>query len=174
VTFTVGSAGAWSDDTTYSTAALKLYAYTGSDGTRRYLPTYTAIIALNQGVPQSISFDEGCVFCGSLSPQCVSSGVAVDAAHPVPSYETNCYMSESECTPTPGLNGTAADSNSCDLTLYVVWTGSDADGTMTTSSSRRFSRFLSFSAQLPQLWSSVTNLGSNLVTRLGPQNQYAG
>ena len=158
VTFAVSSLRASSTNTTYAPAAFKVFAFTANGG-RQYIPTYTAIIHATGGVPDLIEFDEGCYFCGSLSPTCVPSGSAVDATHPAPSYQNNCCMPEPQCA---AVNGT----NTCDLKIFVVWTGTDASGLFFTSAGERFSRYASFSLQLQNMWSAVTSVSSDAASRL--------
>ena len=167
VTFSVASIQASSVNTSISTAAYKRYAFTDS-GERRFITTYTAIIHVTSGVVDSIEFDEGCMLCGSLSPQCVGSGLAVDALHPVPDYQTNCYVPDSGCATLLGAGASTA--NSCDLKVFVVWTGTDAAGVFLTSANNRFSRYASFSLQLQNMWNSVSNVGSDVVGRLVNNN----
>lgn len=51
-----------------------------------------------------------------------------------------CFIPAEECIAEGNAN-TGETENPCDLKLYVVWTGTDANGNYLTSSSKRFSAF---------------------------------
>ena len=54
----------------------------------------------------------------------------------ISSPSKGCYYSEEECNKIHKENKT-----DCDVTLYVVWTGTDKDGRSFQSSGKRFSAF---------------------------------
>jgi len=97
-------------------------------------PHLTAIIDVGSGKVKGVTWDDACVFCGgnecdpityNYEGQLQSSS---DAGQPI----GGCPLTVEEC---------ARDTAACDLTLYVVWTGSDSDGHSFQSSASRFSMF---------------------------------
>jgi hypothetical protein len=106
---------------------------------RRIFPYLTAIIDADQGEVTGITWDDACVFCGSDQCQPIMfnyNGEAVtssQAGQPV----GGCYVSQEECE-TALATGVATN---CDLTLYVVWTGTDKNGVAFQSAASRFSNF---------------------------------
>lgn len=98
-------------------------------------PYLTAIINVQDGVVRGISWDDACVFCGSN--RCVENTYDFSGQQAFPREPTTgCYLTKQECSDIHSKGG-----NTCDLTLYVVWTGTDANGNYFTSSSKRFSAF---------------------------------
>lgn len=84
---------------------------------------------------RGISWDNACIFCREA--RCIENtynfaGVIQDLKEPT----GGCYFTKDECDKIKEKNGTQ-----CDLNLYVVWTGTDKDGTLLTSSNMRFSLF---------------------------------
>ena len=118
------------------------------------IPLYTVIIGLSKGVVSTITYDDGCFFCASNGVDCVNT--AVDTVRKTLVNDTsdliNCRKSVDYCYPaaTATLNATSTDTNytgvvlpesPCDFKLFIVWTGTDADGQYLTSAGKRFSRF---------------------------------
>lgn len=104
-------------------------------------PHLTAIINVDDGVVTGITWDDACIFCGGLECDEITydyNGVLQDrdsAEQPT----GGCGMTLQECN--TKLSGTGNEGQACDLTLYVVWTGSDKDGRALLSSANRFSAF---------------------------------
>eukprot|EP00753_Platysulcus_tardus_P016467 PLAT5741.1.p1 GENE.PLAT5741.1~~PLAT5741.1.p1 ORF type:complete len:210 (+),score=50.46 PLAT5741.1:56-685(+) len=83
----------------------------------------TAIVTVDKGTVINVSWDNGCYACDADVPsQCVAG--------------LDC-----------GGNANQCDKGSCDPRVYVVWSGTDADGNFFTSSRLRFSRFQSYSVR---------------------------
>eukprot|EP00980_Cylindrotheca_fusiformis_P015056 scaffold4157_cov136-Cylindrotheca_fusiformis.AAC.6 len=99
--------------------------------TANVFPELTAIIDVEDGVVQAISWDDGCLFC--KDSECSKNtfgfnGQEADIGAPVGS----CGTARTACD---------VDSPECDLKLHVVWTGTDVDGDPFLSSAYRFSAF---------------------------------
>ena len=98
----------------------------------------TAIINVNHGVVQYITWDDACLWCNKN--QCEEN-----------TYDFNGNLGDQSMfqQPTKGCPWNAVDcatamSNNqtdCDLLLYVVWTGTDANKKPFLSSAYRFSQF---------------------------------
>ena len=137
----------------------------------------TAIISLNQGVVDGITWDDGCFFCASNGASCAAGGLNADTMLPIDpgsgivscftDYAT-CYSSGSTATATPSPspgNTTAAPASPCDLQVFVVWSGTDSNGNYLTSQNKRFSRFRQFStASLVQSAINIGTAGLNAIT----------
>ena len=114
---------------------LRLYhEFSPSSGAGKIFPHLTAIIDVEHGRVRGVTWDDACGFCGG--GEC--TGVTYDY-NGVPQTRSSagqavggCPSSEDEC---------AANPESCDLLLYVVWTGTDADGHSFQSAANRFSNF---------------------------------
>lgn len=91
-----------------------------SDG--RVFTVHLAVITVMAGVVTSIDFDEGCNLCDMSD--CTSIGTT-----------SACSTTAGDCLPLPSGSG-----NTCDLTLFLAWTGTDAAGTPFESASLAFSR----------------------------------
>ena len=107
---------------------------------RRVFPYLTAIIEVDQGRVQGITWDDACVFCGG-------GGECQEITY---DYNGNRQTQDSSGQPTQGCSFEqekecnsflATGDTRCDITLYVVWTGSDANGKAFQSSANRFSQF---------------------------------
>ena len=91
------------------------------------------------GVVQGITWDDACVFCGRRQCDEITydfngnPGTQADYAQPT----RGCYITEQECNRLHFEEGRT----DCDLTLYVVWTGSDSSGNSFLSAANRFSKF---------------------------------
>ena len=102
--------------------------------------TLTAVIKMDHGAVESISWDDGCHRC--LSSSCGDNTVVKrdgvltlirpdDEEYGAYAGE-NCYTSAAKCTKTPGT---------CDFQLFVVWSGTDSRGQVLQSTNLRISRF---------------------------------
>jgi hypothetical protein len=84
----------------------------------------------------------------------------------------SCAVQESECVAQPSEANPQA--NTCDLKLFVVWTGTDTGGNYFLSASRRFSRFRMYGGGLGYVWERVKRTASDVVNRLSPDSQING
>lgn len=96
----------------------------------------TAIVTVDIGDITGITWDEGCTFCTDAT--CAPNTYDF-AGELYPAGPKACYLDDTECA-----NG-ASVSEVCPLSVYVVWTGTDADGDYLTSSEMRFSNFKGYS-----------------------------
>ncbi|CAM9927496.1 unnamed protein product [Ascophyllum nodosum] len=98
-------------------------------------PLHTAIIAVHKGEVTGISWDDGCHFCSSSDCQENTydySGELAEESGP------DCYWPDESCNEA----GTESNVSSlCQLTVYVVWSGTDSKGNYFTSSSKRLSMY---------------------------------
>ena len=111
------------------------------DTTRdRVYPFLTAIIDVNGGVVRGITWDDACVFCGGT--ECVENTYDYNGTPQNQSSAgqntRSCFVSTEDCN---ALLSSNSSSTVCDLTLYTVWTGTDANGIALQSQSYRFSAF---------------------------------
>mmetsp|Transcript_23239 Transcript_23239/g.33998 ORF Transcript_23239/g.33998 Transcript_23239/m.33998 type:complete len:104 (+) Transcript_23239:444-755(+) len=75
----------------------------------------------------------------SSVPMNVAQRTHMGLMHRVPDWVNppkDATLQKNECDEIQAQGG-----NECDLTLYVVWTGTDVNGSYLTSSSNRFSAF---------------------------------
>jgi hypothetical protein len=104
----------------------------------RIYPFLTIIVDAIDGKVQGMAWDDACVFCGKQ--RCLenmynfngNSSVELGVTQP----GKGCYLAVEECNLIADAGGT-----DCDLTLYVVWTGTDVNGDVFSSSPNRFSAF---------------------------------
>jgi len=84
---------------------------------------------VSRGTMTGIDWDDGCFNCDSS--QCINQTCGVD--------ESYCYEVDS--------NGNVINNGptTCDLQVYVGWSGSDVNGNIFTSNSKRLSAFRSYS-----------------------------
>ena len=129
-------------------------------------PIFTVILTLDNGVVQSVAFDEGCFFCAENTPQCDYSALHANFSQTIfdPTLK-GCRLEQSACYPASFSGASLADNNAtnatnatlvppgnatvpaadaCDLRVYVVWTGTDARGNGLMSANKRFSRYRQF------------------------------
>jgi len=98
-------------------------------------PHLTAIVDVRDGVVQGIAWDDACVFCDAN--RCQENTYAFDGDQVTLEEPTKgCYYTKEECDVIHSQGG-----YDCDLTLHVVWTGTDANGNFLTSSNKRYSAF---------------------------------
>ena len=110
--------------------------YYGPSG--KIYPFLTAIINVNQGVVQGITWDDACVFCSK--DECERNtfdfngnmGSESEFQQPV----GGCFVTKEQCD-----TAVQEGRTDCDLVLYVVWSGTDANGNGFQSSANRFSEF---------------------------------
>jgi hypothetical protein len=106
----------------------------------RVYPFLTAIMDVKNGVIQGITWDDACVFCGGT--ECVENTYNYNG---IPQNQSSagqetrsCFISTEDCN---ALLSTNSSSTVCDITLYTVWTGTDANGIALQSQAYRFSAF---------------------------------
>ena len=155
-------------------------------------PIFTAIITLNRGVVSSIAYDEGCFFCAENTPTCDFTALHANFSQPIYDPQLKgCRREQAECYPPAfdagGLvgNGTSTaaanatflapnatdgapvlNASSCDLRVYVVWTGTDSRNNGLMSANKRFSRYRQFNvATAYQSALNAANTGYDLAER---------
>lgn len=84
---------------------------------------------------KGIAWDDACVFCSEANCKPNTYNFAGELQE-LKENTGGCYWTKKECDTIKANNGTE-----CDLNLYVVWTGTDKDGKLLTSSNMRFSLF---------------------------------
>lgn len=108
---------------------------------KRIFPFLTAIMSVDKGIVTSVIWDDACVFCGGLG-ECVENTYNFDGvpqnSSSAEQVTQSCFLTTKDCDEL--LTGDPA-STSCDITLYTVWTGTDADGKALQSQAYRFSAF---------------------------------
>lgn len=113
----------------------------------------TAVITAEKGVIKSIDWDNGCYSCMTCEENSVleEDGNVSLITNKSPYYRAyqgkNCVVKREECD----------NNTNCDLTIYLVWSGSDIDGRVFQSANLRMSRFQSGSIEsivntLPQMY----------------------
>lgn len=96
-------------------------------------PFLTAIIDVKEGKVQGIAWDDACVFCPKDT--CKENIYNYNGEKSENPPNKSCFFTQEEC------NKISKDEPTCDITLYVVWTGTDVDGRAFQSSGYRFSAF---------------------------------
>jgi len=106
--------------------------------TQHLYPYLTAIIDVRDGVVTGIAWDDACIFC--QRSRCAANTYNFDGSaattEQISQPADGCYFTRDECV---ALH--AGGTDDCDLKLYVVWTGTDAQGKVLLSSDSRFSAF---------------------------------
>lgn len=101
-------------------------------------PYLTAIIDVKKGIVQGITWDDACLFCGN--DKCVedtydfNGNLGTQKEYKQPTK--GCYVDQTKCE-----DALKNKKPLCDITVYVVWTGDDANGKAFHSSAFRFSAF---------------------------------
>ena len=84
---------------------------------------------------QGIAWDDACVFCAQN--RCIENTFNFNGNPASLSEPTKgCYLTLEQCDTIHEKGG-----KDCDLTIHVVWTGTDERGKFLTSSNQRFSAF---------------------------------
>jgi hypothetical protein len=120
----------------------------------RIYPYLTAIIDVKDGHVRGITWDDACLFCGRDECDEITYNFNGHAQDQSSSGQPTkgCYEDESVCNEADGKSESL-----CDVTLHVVWTGTDAKGVAFQSAAFRFSQFPAqqvrdrFSHSLPTL-----------------------
>lgn len=104
----------------------------------RVFPYLTAIIDVDKGMVRGVTWDDSCVFCSSdKCPEITYDFNGAQQTQATSGQPTKgCEVTEDECNVLQSEGETL-----CDLTIYVVWTGTDSKGVAFQSSASRFSRF---------------------------------
>eukprot|EP00956_Cyclotella_meneghiniana_P020635 scaffold36680_cov51-Cyclotella_meneghiniana.AAC.4 len=93
--------------------------------TQHLYPYLTAIIDVRDGVVTGIAWDDACIFC--QRSRCAANTYNFDGSaattEQISQPADGCYFTRDECV---ALH--AGGTDDCDLKLYVVWTGTDAQG----------------------------------------------
>jgi len=104
----------------------------------RVYPFLTMIVDAKKGVVQGISWDDSCIFCSKN--KCLENMYNFDGVSSVElgidQPSKGCYFTTEQCNVLVKEGKT-----DCDLTFYVVWTGSDVNNRPFTSAPNRFSAF---------------------------------
>mmetsp|Transcript_8484 Transcript_8484/g.11181 ORF Transcript_8484/g.11181 Transcript_8484/m.11181 type:complete len:263 (-) Transcript_8484:174-962(-) len=97
-------------------------------------PHLTAIVDVSSGNVRGVTWDDGCMFCSSneCTPVIYNYEGELQSKGQAGQPVGGCPLTSAECAVDPTL---------CDLTLYVVWTGTDSDSLTMQSSASRFSMF---------------------------------
>ncbi|DAZ95982.1 TPA: hypothetical protein N0F65_009283 [Lagenidium giganteum] len=122
------SVSSLSNRTTY-----KLYS---SDRGKIY-PFLTAIISVKKGVVQGITWDDGCYFCDPDTCESNLYRAPTNVSSQLYDQGNTCFNQRSQCA---GANATT-----CDITVYVGWTGTDKNGNYLSSAGLRMSQFQKYS-----------------------------
>jgi hypothetical protein len=133
-----------------------------TDGFEKIFPHLTAIVNVVEGVVTGITWDDAGVFCGKSESEPntfdFAGNVATEAEAEQP--VRGCYLDFEECK-----TWHASGRTDCDMLMYIVWTGTDANGKSFLSSGYRFSAFPAqdlgdrFSQNLPELPAIPSLLG---------------
>lgn len=167
-TFSVTSLSAASDDPSMTTSSYKYYTKADAgDGAVRVFPVYAVTVHVELGVPIAVTFDEGCSFCDARTDSCRVNGLPANTSvAALPEDMTSCTMGESECM--PRADSAIPGANTCDLKVFVTWTGTDTKGQFFTSASKRFSRYRAWPIGVQSLWQSIKDTAISAVNRLNP------
>lgn len=130
---------------------------------RKVYPHLTAIIDVKDGNVRGITWDDACVFCSRFACDEITYDFngARQNKDSAEQLTGGCGNEIRECEEKHAAGGT-----DCDIVLYVVWTGTDADGKALLSSASRFSAFPAqeikdrFSQNLPQAVLDAGNSGN--------------
>lgn len=107
---------------------------------KKVYPFLTAIISVDRGNVTGITWDDACVFCGGFKDACQENTYNFNG-QPVTKSQAgqttkSCFYTVEQCDASIKTDPTV-----CDLTLYVVWSGTDAGGKALQSQAYRFSAF---------------------------------
>eukprot|EP00543_Licmophora_paradoxa_P011665 CAMPEP_0202474374 /NCGR_PEP_ID=MMETSP1360-20130828/92352_1 /ASSEMBLY_ACC=CAM_ASM_000848 /TAXON_ID=515479 /ORGANISM="Licmophora paradoxa, Strain CCMP2313" /LENGTH=202 /DNA_ID=CAMNT_0049101499 /DNA_START=512 /DNA_END=1119 /DNA_ORIENTATION=+ len=104
----------------------------------RIYPFLTAVLDVRHGNVVGIAWDDACVFCspGYCEENMYNFQGVPSSVLGVSSPSKGCYFTREQCDEIASNGET-----DCDLTLYVVWTGTDSRGKSFQSSGNRFSQF---------------------------------
>ena len=152
------------------TKAFKVYASEDAKKPTYVYPVLTAVVSVNQGKVAAITWDDGCYFCDGVvqvadgkNPLCQPNMFigAKETLKPLNEEQLeraqvdgggkNCLVygegssSFQESNSNNANQEDCSNEGECDLKVFVVWTGTDANGDYFKSAGLRFSRFQQFS-----------------------------
>lgn len=139
--------------------------YTPTAGGKVY-PYLTAIVDVQKGVVKGITWDDACLFCskGKCEENTYDFNGNLGTQKEYGQPTKGCYIEQPECTAAAAAAAADDAKPICDISVYVVWTGDDADGKALQSSAFRFSAFPEQEIQnritdnLPDIPSGLLNL----------------
>jgi len=104
----------------------------------KIFPYLTAIIDVKDGEVVGITWDDACLFCpvGQCAENTYDYSGKEGTSDVFKQPTKGCYIEEATCDEKAAAGGT-----DCDVTLYVVWTGTDQKGNHLQSSASRYSQF---------------------------------
>mmetsp|Transcript_14491 Transcript_14491/g.21367 ORF Transcript_14491/g.21367 Transcript_14491/m.21367 type:complete len:245 (-) Transcript_14491:396-1130(-) len=111
----------------------------------RIYPHLMAIVTVNEGVVTGIAWDDACIFCGGKVCAENSYNFSGNLVFNNKEPSKGCYVPKNQC------DERGTEDKTCDLQIYVVWTGTDANGNVLTSANSRFSAFPS-NQLMKSLW----------------------
>ena len=128
------------------------YNFCTGEQSESTVSVFTAIITVDGGVPKAVRWDDGCFFCASIGSDCIETCLDSNTSEPLVGdpYSfcqsgacTGCMQNYATCNP---FNETLSANltSPCDLKVYVVWSGTDANGVFFTSSGQRFSLYRAY------------------------------
>lgn len=159
-----------SNNVTFHVASQKVLSfqrvfYTPTAGGKVY-PYLTAIVDVQKGVVKGITWDDACLFCskGKCEENTYDFNGNLGTQKEYGQPTKGCYIEQPECTAAAAAAAADDAKPICDISVYVVWTGDDADGKALQSSAFRFSAFPEQEIQnritdnLPDIPSGLLNL----------------
>jgi len=108
----------------------------GDDENDKIFPFMTAMIDVKDGKIIGLVWDNSCGFCPKRD--CLKNTYTFTGQlAPSVSQRKGCYLTRKQCDQLAEED----DDTTCDMNLYVIWTGTDIDGKPFQSSGYRFSAF---------------------------------
>jgi hypothetical protein len=120
----------------------------------RTFSIFTAIINVDKGRVTGITWDDGCHFCARKTECAFNTYDYSGSNSTVPAGGNDCFFTDEACavgsqsgdnasnsTDAQGSDTNPVRSDVCQLTVYVVWSGTDKNGLKFTSQQKRLSRF---------------------------------
>ena len=121
----------------HSLSFLRLYY----DPNKKFVfPYLTAIIDVRDGIVQGIAWDNACVFCSSENCLENTFNFNGELTPDLAGQSKGCYLTKATCNSLKEAKD-ATTGTTCDVQLFVVWTGTDDQGNVFSSSGNRFSAF---------------------------------
>eukprot|EP00594_Rhizosolenia_setigera_P008326 CAMPEP_0178958172 /NCGR_PEP_ID=MMETSP0789-20121207/11434_1 /TAXON_ID=3005 /ORGANISM="Rhizosolenia setigera, Strain CCMP 1694" /LENGTH=597 /DNA_ID=CAMNT_0020640727 /DNA_START=328 /DNA_END=2121 /DNA_ORIENTATION=+ len=125
-------------------------------------PYLTAILDVDNGVVKGIAWDDSCVFCRSEPERCEENTYDFSGTSRIgPEKTKGCFFTKDECDKLH-----SEGKKDCDLNLYVVWTGTDKNGRLLSSSGSRWSAFPA--SNIPKIsFPDLNKIKDNIADTLG-------